>query len=223
MLRSSLHHEPAQRPPSAQAEALGDTRFRALLSAEAWAALPLATRRRFSHRLAAGDSVVYTSRDVTTVMSRAGFWLAQLARLIGGPLPLARGTGLAGVVTVTEDFKTGGQHWTRLVARRGGFPQMIHSSKRFAGPTGLEEYIGRGVGIALTVHVENQALVFRGAHYFVQWLGRRWRLPRWLEPGALAVTHRDLGQGRFAFTLDVTHSRLGPLVSQRGIYEETGS
>ena len=65
-------------------------------------------------------------------VSAPGFLLAQLARLFGGPLPISRAAGLESVVTVTEDLATGGQVWTRLYARRNGFPQIIHSSKRFA-------------------------------------------------------------------------------------------
>ena len=209
--------------PAKRAEPLGDMRFRALLSAEEWAALPPATRRRFSHRVAAGDSVVYTSRNVETVMSRFGFLFAQVARFVGAPLPTEPGSGLAGAVTVTEDYRTGGQHWTRLIVRRGGFPQMIHSSKRFSGPTGLEEYIGKGVGVALALSVEEGALAFRSAHYFLQLFGQRWRLPHWLAPGALSVTHRDLGGGKFLFTLDVSHPLLGQMIGQRGVYEETVS
>jgi hypothetical protein len=199
---------------------LGDLRFRALLGEVDWAKLPPPIRRRFSKRLAGGDTAVYTGTVIETRMSRAGWWLAQAARLIGGPLPISRDAQMPSVVTVTEDVACAGQHWTRLYARRHGFPQVVHSSKRFAGPTGLEEYVGCGVGMALTIHVENQALIFRAAHYFMQ-LGRfRLRLPRWLSPGSLAVTHAELGDGRFLFRLDITHPRLGPLIQQTAAFTE---
>jgi hypothetical protein len=124
------------------------------------------------------------------------------------------------VVTVTEDVETSGQHWTRLYVRRHGFPQVVHSSKRFAGATGLEEYVGCGVGMALTIHVEDSALIFRAAHYFLQ-LGRfRLRLPKWLTPGALSVTHAELGDGRFLFKLDIVHPRLGRLICQTAAFKE---
>jgi hypothetical protein len=44
---------------SAHVRLLDDRRFRALLSDEDWGRLPLATWRRFSKRVADGDSVVY--------------------------------------------------------------------------------------------------------------------------------------------------------------------
>ena len=201
---------------------LGDPRFRALLSAQDWAALPTPVRKRFSKRLAGGATIVYRGRIVATEMNRAGYWLAQFGRLIGGPLPTSRDAGTPAVVAVTEDIATHGQHWTRLYARRQGFPQIIHSSKRFAGPTGLEEYVGAGLGMALTVHVEEEALVFRSAWYFVQVFGKRLRLPRWLSPGKLTVSHGELGHGRFVFTLLVEHPRFGVLISQTAVFEETG-
>ena len=205
---------------------LGDPRFRALLSAADWAALPTPVRKRFSKRLAGGGTVVYRGEITETRFSRAGFWLAQTARLIGGPLPISRDTGTPAIVTVTEDIATQGQHWTRLYVRRSGFPQVIHSSKRFAGPTGLEEYVGAGIGMALSVHVEAGALVFRSAGYFVQLFGKRLALPRWLSPGALTVTHAELGRnasgvGRFVFSLSVEHPRLGVLISQAAVFEDS--
>jgi Domain of unknown function (DUF4166) len=199
---------------------LGDLRFRTLMGEADWAKLPAPIRRRFSKRLAGGNTAVYIGEVIETQMSRAGWWLAQAARLIGGPLPISRDTHTPSVVTVTEDVASAGQHWARLYARRRGFPHIVHSSKRFAGPTGLEEYVGCGVGMALTIHVEESALIFRAAHYFLQIAGRRFRLPRWLSPGALAVTHAELGDGRFLFRLDITHPRLGPLIQQTAAFTE---
>jgi len=202
------------------APSLGDLRFRALLSAEEWAALPAPVRARFSKRLKGGDSVVYVGEVTETRIARAGWLFAQAARLIGGPLPLFDETGIPAVVTVTEDAASGGQVWTRLYARRNGFPQVIHSAKRFAGETGLEEYVGCGVGMALTVHVEDGVLLFRSAAYFVELGARRLRLPAFLVPGALTVTHRELGAGRFLFGLDVVHPLFGPIIHQTAIFRE---
>jgi hypothetical protein len=199
---------------------LGDLRFRALLSEADWLALPVTIRRRFSKRLSDGNTTVYVGEVIETQMSAAGFLLAQAARLIGGPLPVSRDAHVPSVVTVTEDAATNGQHWTRLYARRRGFPQVVHSSKRFAGPTGLEEYVGCGVGMALTIHVEDHALIFRAAHYFLQFGRFRLRLPAWATPGGLSVTHAELGDGRFLFKLDITHPRLGRLICQTAAFKE---
>ena len=221
-MRSTAETLPTECPAADETHAtLGDLRFRALLSDEAWGALPLAVRRRFSKRLAAGESVVYVGEVTECRMSRMGWLLAQAARLIGGPLPLARDVGAASVVTVTEDGATGGQVWTRLYARRDGFPQVIHSSKRFAGPTGLEEYVGRGVGMALAVAVEGGALTFRSAGYFFQLFGHCFRLPSWATPGELAVTHAEAGEGAFVFTLEIVHRRLGLLLRQSAVFRES--
>jgi uncharacterized protein DUF4166 len=200
---------------------LGDLRFRALLSEEEWSALALPIRRRFSKRLAEGKTAVYVGEVVETWMSRAGWLLAQAARLIDGPLPTTRAAHVPSIVSVTEDMVTGGQIWTRLYARRKGFPQVIHSSKRFAGPTGLEEHVGFGFAMSLKVTVEDGALVFRSTNYFCR-LGR-WRLtlPAWASPGDLTVVHREIGAGRFVFTLELHHPRLGLLIRQTAAFEET--
>ncbi len=199
---------------------LGDLRFRALLTEEDWARLPLPVRRRFSRRLAACETAVYVGEVFEMHMSRLGWLLAQAARVIGAPLPTSRATHVASVVTVTEDGATGGQIWTRLYARRRGFPQMIHSSKRFRGVTGLEEYLGMGFGMALTVHVEHGALTFRSAGYFVELFGRKLRFPAWASPGALCVTHAEIGGGRFLFRLELEHPRFGVLIRQSAAFRE---
>ena len=202
-------------------DSLGDLRFRALITDNDWFSLPKPVRRRFSKRLAGGRTVVYAGTVVHTRMSGAGWCLAQVARLIGGPLPTSRDAGLPAVVTVTEEVSSGGQVWTRLYARRHGFPQIIHSVKRFAGATGIEEYLGRSFGIALHVGVRNGALVFRSAYYFFQLFGRRFRLPAWLSPGMMTVTHSECGDGKFEFLLEVDHPRFGLLIRQSAVFRES--
>lgn len=199
---------------------LRDLRFRALMSETEWASLPLAIRRRFSKRLADGRTAVYAGEILETYMSRIGWWLTQAARLVGGPLPTTRSAHVPSVVTVTEDMSSGGQIWTRLYARRRGFPQVIHSAKRFLGPTGLEEYIGRGVGMTLTVYAREGALIFRSENYYLQVFGRRLMLPPWLCPGTIYVTHVELPDDRFSFTLQVIHLRFGLLIRQMAMFRE---
>jgi hypothetical protein len=202
---------------------LDDHRFRALLHDDDWGRLPLAVWRRFSKRLAGGKTVVYVGEIEESQHSRAGWWLSQLTRLIGGPLPTGVETGVPIIVTVTEDAAGGGQIWTRICTRSKGFPQVIHSAKRFAGPTGLEEYIGCGISMALRLAVQNEALFFHSAGYFVGFGGLRLQLPEWLTPGALTVSHADLGGGTFRFSLELVHPRHGQLIRQSAIFRESAS
>jgi hypothetical protein len=206
----------------AQANLLSDLRFRTLIRDADWVALPPSIRRRFTQRLAGGNTIVYSGEVTETRLSRAGWWLAQALRVIGAPLPICTDARVPSAVTVTEDIACGGQVWTRLYARRSGFPQVIHSAKRFSGPTGLEEYVGYGIGVALNVHVRAGTLVFESDSYFFQVFGVRLRLPRrWLTPGRLRVTHAELSDGEFCYTLELVHPRLGTLVHQVAWFRET--
>jgi hypothetical protein len=209
--------------PASNTILLDDRRFHNLLPDEEWGRLPLAIWRRFSKRLADGETVVYVGTIEEASFSRAGWWLAQLARVIGGPLPTGAETGVPMVVTVTEDAASGGQIWTRICARCHGFPQVIHSAKRFAGPTGLEEYVGYGISMALAISVEHEALVFRSVGYSLQIGALRLPLPMRFTPGDLTVTHSDLGGGTFRFTLEIVHPRLGMLIRQSAKFREAAS
>ncbi|WP_284734547.1 DUF4166 domain-containing protein [Sphingosinicella terrae] len=200
---------------------IGDLRFRALLGEPAWGRLPEPTRARFGKRVDHCRSVVYAGEIVQCRMSCLGWAIAQLARLFGSPLPLGRDENVPAVVSVTEDPAANGQFWTRIYGRRRGFPQVIHSSKRFCGPTGLEEYVGGGLGVALRLEVEDGALHFVTDHYFLSCLGRRLALPHWLQPGRLRVSHIDCGRGRFAFVLELAHPRFGLMIGQTALFAET--
>jgi hypothetical protein len=200
--------------PARPSVPLGDLRFRALVGARQWARLPAAVRRRFSKRLAGGATAVYIGEVTTARLSRLGWLLAQALRMIGGPLPVGTNVGMPAIVSVTEDRDGQGQIWTRVYGRQSGFPQVIHSAKRFRGPTGLEEYLGYGFGMALRAEASETGLRFRGDHYFIELAGVRLRIPRWFGPGAVTIRHIDLGAGRFNFVLELHHPLFGELVRQ---------
>lgn len=202
-----------------------DIRFRILVGSAGWSRLPQAVQQRFSKRLGGEQVALYSGTVVETRLSRAGWWLAQLLRPLGAPLPLRRERGVPALVCVSEDAASGGQIWSRLYGSGCGLPQVIHSIKSFAGPTGLEEQIGFGIAMALSVEARDDGLVFRSDHYAWYAFGRRWRLPTWLTPGQTVVTHRDLGrdeqgQGRFAFDLEVRHPLLGELLHQHALFSD---
>ena len=197
-----------------------DLRFRSLLSRPDWEALPKRVRRRFSKRLAANRIALYAGEITEARFSRLGWLLAQVLSVIGGPLPRRRDINVPAAVCVAEDRQGGGQIWTRIYHHTDGFPQMINSAKRFAGPTGLEEHIGLGIGMALGVEPIEKGIAFVSDHYFWQIGKLRLKLPRWIVPGRTEVSHIDRGDGSFDFTLQLVHPLFGELLWQRAIFRD---
>lgn len=203
-----------------EAATVYDDRFKKLLSETEWRQLPKAVQNRFSKRVKGGETIVYIGEVTEMKTSALGKLLAQILRPLGAPLPLSSDVGTPSVVSVTEDVTTGGQIWTRLYANKTRFPQMVHSAKRFRGPTGLEEYIGGGLSVALRVCVRSARLRFESAGYCLRLFGKTIRLPRALVPLDLVVTHEALSRERFKFSLDLRAPFFGTLIHQVGLYRE---
>jgi len=197
-----------------------DTRFRRLIGVEGWQSLPVSVQRRFSKRVVDQRVVLYPGVIRKARFSKLGWLFVQACRLVGAPLPLGRESGLPAAVSVMEDREGRGQFWTRTYARKSGFPQVIHSSKRFSGETGLEEHIGLGIGMALKVSAIEDGIAFISDHYFGSLLGRRVKLPRWLSPGKTVVKHRHVSDDSFVFSLELNHPLLGELVYQEGLFHD---
>ena len=195
---------PFTRPSRLESTAseVDDLRFRALLGEAAWAQPPEFDQGplrqaggRLPHRALCRGSRRMPD-DNRRMAARAGRSADR-----GAAADRRSDCEVPACVSVTEDEAFGGQFWTRVYGHKRGFPQVIHSSKRFAGPTGLEEYVGWGFGIALRCEVTNAALHFISDHYFHSLFGLRLRIPPWLEPGELRVSHIDCNHGWFAFQL----------------------
>jgi hypothetical protein len=199
---------------------LHDLRFRTLLGGSAWDRLPAEVQQRFSKRLSGAQVALYRGLVVEMHVSRLGWILAHACRLFGAPLPLNRRSGGGALVSVSEDKASGGQCWTRIYARQDGFPQVIHSAKRFAGPTGLEEYLGRGLGMALKVEPLADGIAFVSDHYFLALGSWRIRLPPALAPGVTRVTHRQVAGKSFLFGLELNHPLAGQLVRQEILFDD---
>src|SRR5437016_14416899 len=106
---ASARRSGLQASQASPAKLLDDSRFRALLSDDDWGRLPVATWRRFSTRHADGGTVVYVGEVDDASVSRIGWWLVQLARLIGGPLPTGPETSRPMLVPVTRRQASSGQ------------------------------------------------------------------------------------------------------------------
>ena len=92
---------------------LGDLRFRALMSEADWAALPFSIRRRFSKRLAGGNTAVYVGEVIETQMSRAGSLSERLAsrnRAFSGGENRARGPHSKARVSPSPSSPCGNSH-----------------------------------------------------------------------------------------------------------------
>lgn len=221
MVEFKFEHEALKHAAPINDNSLGDIRFRKLLSTRDWNALPAAVRARFSKRVKGGQSTIYKGYVVKTETNRAGRILANILRVIGAPLPLDnQNEDAPAIVTVTEDADYKGQFWSRQYGSAHGFPQIIQSSKQFSGPTGLEEYIGYGIGMTLRLAVEDEALAFYSDRYFLRVMGRRVLLPKWMSHLALRVGHADHGNGWFEFSLVLTHPWLGKLMDQRVMFKD---
>lgn len=202
---------------------IGDLRFRQLFTDQDWKALPPAVRERFGRRVAIGEALIYRGHVEYNHVNRWGRILNAALKLIGAPLPLdTQNTGAAAIVTVTE-APDGGQIWMRQYARADSqkpFPQIIQSAKRFTGATGIEEHIGKGIGMSLRACVEERELVFRAEDIFWDVGPVRLKLPRWLGPTVLRAGHEEVADNCFVFTLQLEHKWFGKMLDQRVWFQD---
>jgi hypothetical protein len=193
----------------------------ALVGAAGWARLPEAVQRRFA--AAHADTVYRGHMDLAC--SRIGRVVAVLSAVFGGPLTGRNAQQVPTTVQVRGNGR-GGVVWERRFQRDADdghdAPERVVRSTKEIDTDGitLRERTDGGLSMALRVFEEDGELVFESQRYFFA-LGR-WRLPvpALLSPGVCRVSHRDLGAGRFRFTLAMTHPLWGQTFHQTGVFAD---
>ena len=195
----------ARRKPSAPVT------YRSLLGEQAWARLDPAIRSRFS---AHGNDRAFYGAMRRVELTTGGRMLALLSRLFGSSLFPRTGTDIITLIDVEGAPDDASGTWSRAYLMPHGRRFTVKSVKRFDPRAGLLECLGRGFVMKLDLHARPDALHFVSTGY-------QWRcgplhinLPDVLSPGATHVTHRELGGGRFRFTLAIDHIWFGRLVFQ---------
>lgn len=202
--------------PSTDGRAPAALDLSALLGAAAWHSLSPAIRRRF----AAGHADASYAGDMALHCSPVGRVFAWLGQLLGSPLAGSRAGAVPTQVRVSGDGQ-GGVVWTRQLgeADRPG-SQCVRSTKRLGPEGSLEECTEGGLSMDLQVCVEDGALVFYSRRYFYLLKGWRLPVPALFTPGVCRVAHRDEGEGRFRFTLDMVHPLWGHTFHQTGVFAD---
>lgn len=191
--------------------------YRSLLGEDAWHRLNHAIRARF------GDDSTkrgFYGMMGTVRLSRAGRVLALLARLFGTSLCPKTGRDIVTMIDVDGDTASAAGIWNRAYLFPAGRRFVVTSIKRFDPRDGLLECLGRGFVMRLDLQAETHALHFISTGYAWHCGPLRVPLPRVLSPGDTHVTHRELGGGRFRFTLQIRHPWFGELVFQEGDFFE---
>lgn len=197
--------------------------LRGLLGEAAWRRLPAAVRARFAAHTRAVD---YTGTFEVVRASIAGWFIAQLCRLIGTPVVPWTGRDVAATVQVVPDGR--GVQWIRHYHRPGAGTCTVRSTKVIDGAGGMIEELPAGLRMTLQVFERDGVLHFLSRGYFFEvelpLLPTRLRiaLPGLFSPGTTHVEHVDEPDGWFRFTLHVRHVLFGEMFFQTGRFHAAG-
>lgn len=175
---------------------------------------------RFAHDPAIGTTLDYKGLMDVTYCSPAGKCFALLTRLIGNPLLPLNGLNVPMDVKLMRHPGHDGIFWQRTYH----YPDLpaisVVSAKKMDAKGDLMECVGGGFGMKLRLEAENGELHFISDYYFFHLGSWRLPLPHVISPGKTCVTHKDIGQGRFRYSITMTHPWLGVTFFQTGVFRE---
>lgn len=182
-----------------------------------WETLHPAIRQRFSND-PQHDEIIHYTGTINTERSFCGWLFAHLTRIIGNPLTPYCGKDVPMDVRLFQSATAHGVCWERTYYFPNRKPYVVTSVKKTGRHGEMLECVGGGFGMVLDVYTENQQLHFRSSRYFWQCGRLRIHLPHCITPGQTHVTHTDLSEGNFRFTIRMIHPRLGRTFFQDGVF-----
>lgn len=181
---------------------------------EGWTRLPKAIQRRFA--VGHADTAYLGQMDLRC--SVVGHLFAALAHLLGGPLTHMNMTNVPTRVRVSAN-EHGGVVWERSFHPEGQQQaRIVRSTKEADADGSLLEHTDGGLSMSLDVYEENGSLVFCSRRFCLAWGRFRLPIPAWLTPGTCRVSHTDLGDGQFRFSLSMVHPLWGETFHQTGVF-----
>lgn len=205
-------------PPSPEPNVEPDSTYRDILGELAWRRLHPEIRVRFSKKPRVGRALCYDGIMHIVELSIMGRLFVQFCRLIGTPLAPRRGYNVPMDIRLEADESTGGVCWTRRYNFPGG-AVAVKSCKTRSGRQELTEHIGYGFSMRLHLSERRGDLYFTSHAYDLTLAGMRLRIPDWLTPGKTTVSHEQIRDNLFRFTLSVDHPLFGRTIYQDGYFE----
>ncbi len=194
--------------------------FRKILGAE-WQKLHPDIQQRFAKNPVAGKPLYYTGTLSELSCSFVGKILGYITMpLIKGALLPFNDKGFPVDIEVYAKpsrpfiFK---QRTYRLNNRK----PVMFTSYMCESPKGeVLEYVGKGLGMKLVLHVEDGNLHFTSDGYFWHIFGVRVPLPGILTPGKTFLCHQNDGPDEFNIRIEIKHCLFGKTFTQVGKFRE---
>ena len=206
------------RPPC-EPNVEADSSYRDMLGELAWRRLhPEIPRTVLKKNHDRGKALCYDGIMHIVELSFMGWLFAQVCRLIGTPLAPRRGYNVPMDIRLEADEATGGVRWIRRYGFRSG-AVAVQSCKTRSGRQELTEHIGYGFSMRLHLSERRGDLYFTSHAYDLTLAGKRLRIPDWLTPGKTTVSHEQIRDKLFRFTLSVDHPLFGRTIYQDGYFE----
>ncbi len=194
--------------------------FRALVVG-GWNSVDPAVRDRMDRLLTAGTATTFIGVGCVR-RSKLGWCFAQLSRLLGGPLVVRQGERVTTIVRIAPT-SNGLRCWHRTFLFEDGSHQLVQTTKLVHPRLGLLDAVGaqgeRRLTTRMIVRADGKSLHFTSEGYFLR-VGRfNLSIPSLMTPGRLTAEHRDIGGGKFVYTLMFNHPLWGQTFFQEGIFQ----